>query len=38
MGNAQAVKACAGIAAGKKLIECLAPNRRVVIEVYGASR
>jgi OmpA-OmpF porin, OOP family len=36
-GKTQAVKICDDKLKGKKLIECLAPNRRVVIEIRGIS-
>jgi OOP family OmpA-OmpF porin len=34
-GKTQAVKSCDDKLGGKKLVECLAPNRRVVIEIRG---
>lgn len=37
-GKTQSVKACNDKLPRKKLIECLAPNRRVVIEVRGAGK
>lgn len=37
IGKAQAAKVCDGIKSHKKLIECLSPDRRVVIEVRGVS-
>lgn len=36
-GKAQAIKICDDKLKGKKLIECLAPNRRVAIEIRGIS-
>ena len=38
MSKTQAVKSCGDKLAHKKLIECLAPNRRVVIEARGIAR
>lgn len=38
MGKTQAVKSCGDIPDHKKLIECLAPNRRVVVEVKGLAK
>ena len=35
LGKANEVEACAGVKGEKKLIKCLAPNRRVTIEVHG---
>jgi OmpA-OmpF porin, OOP family len=37
-GETQPVKLCDDKLKGKRLIDCLAPNRRVVIEVRGISR
>lgn len=37
-GETQPVKTCGGKLARKKLIECLAPNRRVVIEAQGQAK
>lgn len=36
-GESQPIKACGDKRGRKQLIECLAPNRRVVIEVHGKS-
>ena len=38
VGKTQSIKACDDKLPRKKLIECLAPNRRVVIEVRGAGK
>ncbi|WP_338847754.1 OmpA family protein [Massilia sp. W12] len=38
MGKTQAIKACDDKLPRKQLIECLAPNRRVVIEGKGAAK
>lgn len=35
LGKADEVQPCAGIKGQKKLVNCLAPNRRVVIDVHG---
>ncbi len=35
LGKANEVEPCAGVKGEKKLIKCLAPNRRVTIEVHG---
>lgn len=37
-GKTQSIKACDDKLPRKKLVECLAPNRRVVIEVRGAGK
>lgn len=37
-GKAQPIHACSAKLSRKKLIECLAPNRRVVIEVHGLAK
>jgi OOP family OmpA-OmpF porin len=37
-GKTQSVKSCGDKLSRKKLIECLAPNRRVVIEARGAAK
>lgn len=38
VGKTQSIKACDDKLPRKKLIECLAPNRRVVIEVRGSGK
>ena len=38
LGKAQELQACTGVKGQKKLIACLAPNRRVNIEVHGFGR
>lgn len=38
VGKTQAIKACGDKLPRKKLIECLAPNRRVVIEARGLAK
>lgn len=38
VGKTQSVKACDDSLKRSKLVECLAPNRRVVIEIRGVSR
>lgn len=37
LGETQAVKSCENMLPSKKLIECLAPNRRVVVEIHGVA-
>ena len=36
-GETQAVKNCQNMLPRRKLIECLAPNRRVIVEVHGVA-
>ena len=38
MGKTQSIKSCGDIPDHKKLVECLAPNRRVVVEVKGLAK
>ena len=38
LGKANEIEACAGVKGQKKLIKCLAPNRRVTIEVHGLAK
>jgi OOP family OmpA-OmpF porin len=38
LGKAEEVQTCDGVKAHKKLVECLAPNRRVTIDVHGMGR
>jgi OOP family OmpA-OmpF porin len=38
LGKANEVEACTGIKNRAKLIKCLAPNRRVTIEVHGSGK
>ena len=38
LGKAGEVEPCTGVKGEKKLIQCLAPNRRVTIEVHGIAR
>ncbi len=38
LGKANEVEACAGVKGQAKLIKCLAPNRRVTIEVHGLAK
>ncbi len=38
MGKTQSVKSCGDLPDHKKLVECLAPNRRVVVEVKGLAK
>ncbi|MFZ6771448.1 OmpA family protein [Undibacterium sp. SXout7W] len=38
MGKTQQIKACDDKLAHAKLVECLAPNRRVVVEVQGTAK
>jgi OOP family OmpA-OmpF porin len=38
VGKTQSIKSCGDKLGHKKLIECLAPNRRVVIEARGAAK
>lgn len=37
-GKAQAIKTCNGKLPRKELIACLAPNRRVILEIYGTAK
>ena len=38
MGKTQAIKSCGDIPDPKKLVDCLGPNRRVVVEVKGLAK
>jgi OmpA-OmpF porin, OOP family len=38
LGETQAIKNCENMSPRKKLIECLAPNRRVVVEAQGVAK
>ena len=38
MGKANEIEACTGVKGEKKLIACLAPNRRVTIDVHGTGK
>ncbi|HEX8956162.1 MAG TPA: OmpA family protein [Burkholderiaceae bacterium] len=38
MGKANEIEPCTGVKGEKKLIQCLAPNRRVTIDVHGTAK